>query len=191
MLSWKTAGLIFLLSLLVVGASACGEDDGNDPYGDSGDFDIGEMKLTVTGASNASINGAYKGQADINTIGILGIVSHDFGPQTFSFDLFVHSLDEGTYTLANSFAPGENEFVAGFDHYPGGDFTNSMEYHSVAGASEGTLTITKSTDSEVVGSFEITLFEHDDELVFEPEPGDSLDAINIKGTFRATPIIPL
>lgn len=185
MIPKKPTVLIFLFSLLVVSAAACGEDDGNGRYENSGDFDIGEMKLTVTGSSNAAVNGAYKGQADISTIPLLGIVSHDFGPQTFSFELFVHSLDEGTYTLENSFALGENGFVAGFDHYLGGDITKSMEYHSFSGASDGTLKITKSTDSEVVGSFEITLSED----LPDASANDSLDAINIKGTFRATPMI--
>lgn len=186
---------VFILIIsLSVALSAC-SDDSSGP--ETGTDDIGDTTFSVSG----DVDSNHAGQADFWGLdGDYGlntweISMHDFNPQTFNLSFMLSSTspisrpEPGTYDINDA-----DGFTVIYEYIENQDYANAKEYSNVlwlcseTNPSNGTLTISSSSDSEVRGTFNVSLSSVDID-----DSGNCVDmgSVNITGEFRATERIPL
>lgn len=165
--------------------ASCGSDDDS-----STNSNMGSFELTVTGDFEATKSGF----ADFDSLDAFSLQSWSIdmsdakeNQQSMSLSLSASSAVQdvsrptpGTYQI-NFSATDASIYNAIYAHIPNNNFLETEEYSTLPlsdGNYSGTLTITKSTEENVSGSFEFTAAKTDDDFNISGE-------ITVKGEFNA------
>lgn len=171
----KRISLLLFVASFIIGGAACSSKDKEQL-----EVDLGSATLTVTG----DVQGSFSGMADFHALSTnqsdtWSISMHDYNPQNFSLNFVrtgkgVERPEVGTYTIG---ASHKADFFATFVHIVGQNFTAAKEYSTLEDPS-GTLTIQTSNSQSVIGDFDLTAFEYNDNF-------EIVGSVHIKGSFNA------
>lgn len=188
----KKSFFLFLALLVTIGMASCSSDDDNKEAGPAGQGGsaIGSATFTMSG----EVEGVKTGMAEFEQIIVESInlktwtISiFDLTPQTFTLDI------TSFVTTENPSQPGVGSYPIGMDqNNPEANYFNAslslienenaaifVDYEtSIAGG--GTLTITKSDNKEISGTFAFTADRYDDSMT-------NAGTVEVTGSFSVAP----
>lgn len=120
----------------------------------------GSFSYTVSGAASASVSGENPTTGSLNGVFSIGLNSN---PDELTIRIIIDPLVEGTYNINPEFVNGnvlplvERDVTAELGI--GSSLGGGRQSFNTASADGGTVTISKVSDSEIEGSFSISMME--------------------------------
>lgn len=179
---------LLLISLLAFSLTNCKKETtpDNNPNKTSNSYN-GEMKITITGEFNKTLkadNCIFYLSEVTNAWMIDAYNNEDFDVE---FNTFMGVIEERPEVGEYVIGPLGSDFTSYFYHYPDGVDVGSFQHEYstfVQATPAGTMTITKSTEDRIEGSFEYVAYEE----VYDDEGNGILvhsGTVNISGSFKA------